>query len=320
MKNTKPKIKSMSDQSDSSESRLGNDNLSLRSHINNGNMLYRNNSTRNDSISVDKHLNGSNEASKKSNPPNTDTASQEFSLKDSFIDLYMSISPKTGFTFQNVRSSFVRPGEWIVSNPTTSSELFHGVHGYMNSLNEWDPNKLGWFRALSKTDYRSSSILRHTPTEILQKYLLINVQNCKQQVFKAAFHGITSESTLPLHPLHSSLFNNNRRELSQQQQYKYRIRKSTKILSMTPDAYHSNTNKLNVNLAVVANGGPFKLYPSAKESMFAKMYIDSSFNATIEMDKDRNTWLLLNIGRTCGGFLSGDIRYQDYKSILTRLD
>ena len=90
-------------------------------------------------------------------------------------------------------------------------------------------------------------------------------------------------------------------------------------MSVTPRSFDTAFHKLNVNLAIVASEGPFTLYPSVKESLFSKMNIDASFNATIEMDVDGHTWLLLNLGNTCGELLSGDVRHQNKRLILARL-
>ena len=262
--------------------------------------------------------NNSKESVEYTNESNGTTNSTDYTLEDRFIDLYLNIGPKTGLQALNFHHSYVNSGEWIISYQPASSELYHVDNGFINSLNEWDPGKHGWFRTFTSTntsDISRGKKLRHTPVEVLQKYLNIKVQNCKHQYFKAHFHGTTADSHFALQPLNSLKLKNGR---NTQQQYNYRIRKATNILSLKPLSYPTRSHKISLNLAIVTKGGPFKLYPSLNESLFVKEKIDSSFNATVEMDEEGNTWLLLNVGRSCGRLLSGDVRHQTDRSILTR--
>ena len=244
------------------------------------------------------------------------------STHQDFIDLFLSISPKSGYTNQKFHSSFLRPGDWIISDPTSPSKLFRVPLGYVNDKSQWDPNKLGWFRILPKNslnDNDSIDLLRHTPIDILQKHLFINLRNCQKQRFQASFHGISEGTKIPLHPLDESNVNKYGFNEAKEQEYKYRIRKSTRILSILPNlSVYAQSHKLRVNLATVASKGPFLLFPSPSKSVFAKLKIDESFNASVEVDKDNYTWLLLNLGNTCGRFLTGDVRHQAYRHLLTR--
>ena len=244
------------------------------------------------------------------------------STHQDFIDLFLSISPKSGYTNQKFHSSFLRPGDWIISDPTSPSKLFRVPLGYVNDKSQWDPNKLGWFRILPKNglnDNDSIDLLRHTPIDILQKHLFINLRNCQKQQFQASFHGISEGTKIPLHPLDESNVNKYAFNEAKEQEYKYRIRKSTRILSILPNlSVYAQSHKLRVNLATVASKGPFLLFPSPSKSVFAKLKIDESFNASVEVDKDNYTWLLLNLGNTCGRFLTGDVRHQAYRHLLTR--
>ena len=241
------------------------------------------------------------------------------SMHQDFIDLFLSISPKSGYTNQKFHSSFLRPGDWIISNPTSSSKLYRVPRGYVNDKAQWDPNKLGWFRVLPEKENDSIDLLRHTPIDILQKHLFINLKNCQKQQFQASFHGISKGTKIPLQPLDGSNSNKYSFNEAKEQEYKYRIRKSTRILSILPDlSVYAQSHKLRVNLATVASKVPFLLYPSPSKSVFAKLRIDESFNASVEVDKDNYTWLLLNLGNTCGRFLTGDVRHQTHRHLLTR--
>ena len=245
----------------------------------------------------------------------------DYTLKNTFIDLYLHIGNKNIFQDLDFRQSYLSYGEWIVSHKT-SSELYRVERRFMNSVNEWDPGKHGWFRTVTNKILRKTSHIRnrilHTPVETLQNYLNLKVQNCKKQSFQAYFHGTTSTSALPLVPLNSSPSREGHNSISSIQENKYQLRKRTNVLSITRTSYLKSNNKMSLNLAIVTKGGPFKLYPSVNESLLEKEYIDSSFNATVKMDEDGNTWLLLDIGSSCGRLISGDVRNKNDRSILTR--
>ena len=244
-----------------------------------------------------------------------------YTLEDRFIDLYLSIGSETGVQSLDFHHSYVNSGAWIVSQ-AKSSELYYVDDRHINSLNEWDPGKHGWFRTMSKSSMRnqfSTNLkLLHTPVETLQKHLSLKVQNCKQQSFQAYFHGTTATSPLKIKSLDPSQEKGGLNLLSRENQYNYRIRKATNILSRTQPLNTISNHKVSINLAIVTKGAPFKLYPSVNDSWFEQDYIDSSFNASVEMDEDGNTWLKLNVGRSCGKLISGDIRHETDRSILSR--
>ena len=244
-----------------------------------------------------------------------------YTLEDRFIDLYLSIGSKTVVQSLDFHHSHVNSGAWIVSR-AKSSELYYIDDRHINSLNEWDPGKHGWFRTISKSSVRNqfstNQKLLHTPVETLQKYFSLRVQNCKQQSFQAYFHGTTSTSPLLLKPLNPSQGIDGQILLSKDNKFNYRLRKGTNILSRTQPMKTISNHKLSINLAIVTKGAPFKLYPSLNDSWFEQDYIDSSFNASVEMDEDGNTWLKLNLGRSCGKLISGDIRHETDRSIMSR--
>ena len=251
----------------------------------------------------------------------TEESHKGYTLEDRFIDLYLSIGSKTGLQVLGFHNSHINSGAWIVSR-TKSSELYHVDDRHINSLNEWDPGKHGWFRTISKSSVRNQfstdkKILR-TPVEKLQKYLSLRVQNCKQQSFQAYFHGTTATSPLLLKTLNPSQGKDGKTILSRENQYNYRIRKATNIFSRTQPLNAISDPKVSINLAIVTKGAQFKLYPSVNDSWFEQDYIDSSFNASVEMDEDGNTWLKLNLGRSCGKLISGDIRHETDRSIMSR--
>ena len=270
---------------------------------------------------VDKNLIISNSISNNKSVKNDTNASTDYTLQNTFIDLYLHIGNKNTFQDLDFHKSYLSYGDWIVSHKT-SSELYRVERRFMNSVNEWDPGKHGWFRTVSNRSLRKSSDIRnrilHTPVQTLQNYLNLKVQNCKKQSFQAYFHGTTSTSSLPLLPLNSHPGHDGQNLMPTNQGYKYQLRKRTNVLSITRTSNLRSTNKMSLNLAIITKDGPFKLYPSLNESFLEKEYIDSSFNATIKMDEDGNTWLLLNIGSTCGRLISGDVRNKNDRSILTR--
>ena len=56
---------------------------------------------------------------------NGTTHSKDYTLEDTFIDLYLSIGPKTGLNALDFRQSYANSGEWIISHHPASSELYH---------------------------------------------------------------------------------------------------------------------------------------------------------------------------------------------------
>ena len=252
---------------------------------------------------------------------NDTNVSTDYALEDTFIDLYIHIGSTTSLQILDFRRSYLSHGAWIISQKT-SSELYRVDTRFMNSVNEWDPGKHGWFRILSTRNPKKSTDLNnkivHTPIQTLRNYFNLKVQNCKQQSFHAYFHGTTAESILPLRPLSLPPGNEISDKSSPIQQYSYKLRKRTNILSISRVSNSRRRNKISLNLAIVTKDGPFKLYPSLNDSLSTKEYIDPSFNASVEMDEDGNTWLLLNIGRSCGRLISGDARNENDRSLLTR--
>ena len=246
---------------------------------------------------------------------------KDYTLENTFIDLYLHIGNKNVFQDLDFRQSYLSYGEWIVSHKT-SSELYRVEKRYMNSVNEWDPGKHGWFRTVPNSIFRKASDIEnrilHTPVQTLQNYLNLKVQNCKKQSFQAYFHGTTSTSTLPLLPLNSHPGHDGHNLIPIHQEYKYQLRKRTNVLSLTRSSSLRSNIKMSLNLAIVTRGGSFKLYPSLNESLLTKEHIDPSFDAKVKMDEDGNTWLLLSIGSSCGRLISGDVRNKNDRSILTR--
>jgi hypothetical protein len=92
-------------------------------------------------------------------------------------------------------NQYLSNNQWILFETSTNKFYTYG-NSFVNTIDEWNPAKLGWFR---RRDLQNTGMEILMPAnETLARYLDIKTV-CKREKFSAVFHGVTNPTNLEKH-------------------------------------------------------------------------------------------------------------------------